>query len=86
MVVGDADMIRQATANLISNAVRYTPEGGHTTVLWVKRRRATSWPLIAVRRHRRRPAQRRLAWVFLALLAAPMQSRNRESGGWAPGA
>lgn len=31
-VYGDADMIRQATANLISNAVRYTPEGGHITV------------------------------------------------------
>ncbi|WP_139652214.1 sensor histidine kinase [Raoultibacter phocaeensis] len=31
-VYGDADMIRQATANLISNAVRYTPEGGHVTV------------------------------------------------------
>ena len=31
-VLGDADMIRQATANLISNAVRYTPEGGHVTV------------------------------------------------------
>ena len=27
-----ADMIRQATANLISNAVRYTPEGGTITV------------------------------------------------------
>ena len=31
-VYGDADMIRQATANLISNAVRYTPEGGSITV------------------------------------------------------
>ena len=31
-VVGDADMIRQATANLLSNAVRYTPEGGHIAV------------------------------------------------------
>ena len=31
-VQGDADMIRQATANLISNAVRYTPEGGLITV------------------------------------------------------
>jgi signal transduction histidine kinase len=31
-VRGDADMIRQATANLISNAVRYTPEGGWVTV------------------------------------------------------
>lgn len=32
MVLGDADMLRQATANLISNAVRYTPEGGSITV------------------------------------------------------
>lgn len=31
-VYGDADMIRQATANLISNAVRYTPEGGNISV------------------------------------------------------
>ncbi len=31
LVRGDADMIRQATANLISNAVRYTPEGGTIT-------------------------------------------------------
>ena len=29
---GNSDMIRQATANLISNAVRYTPEGGTVTV------------------------------------------------------
>ncbi len=32
LVRGDADMIRQATANLLSNAVRYTPEGGSITV------------------------------------------------------
>lgn len=32
LVAGDPDMIRQATANLISNAVRYTPEGGHVSV------------------------------------------------------
>ena len=31
-VFGDADLLRQATANLISNAVRYTPEGGTITV------------------------------------------------------
>ncbi len=35
-VLGNADMIRQATANLISNAVRYTPEGG-TVTLTVKK-------------------------------------------------
>lgn len=32
-VYGNADMLRQATANLISNAVRYTPEGGTITVM-----------------------------------------------------
>lgn len=32
IVYGNADMLRQATANLISNAVRYTPEGGSITV------------------------------------------------------
>lgn len=31
-VYGNADMLRQATANLISNAVRYTPEGGTIVV------------------------------------------------------
>lgn len=35
-VNGNADMLRQATANLISNAVRYTPEGG-TISLAVKK-------------------------------------------------
>lgn len=36
IVMGDADMIRQATANLISNAARYSTPGGHVTV-WVRR-------------------------------------------------
>lgn len=31
-VYGNVDMLRQATANLISNAVRYTPEGGSVRV------------------------------------------------------
>ena len=35
-VYGNADMLRQATANLISNAVRYTPEGGTITVTVTK--------------------------------------------------
>lgn len=32
-VFGDADLLCQATANLISNAVRYTPEGGTITIM-----------------------------------------------------
>ena len=32
LVIGDPDLIRQATANLISNAVRYTDEGGSIKV------------------------------------------------------
>ncbi|MDO4503329.1 MAG: HAMP domain-containing sensor histidine kinase [Coriobacteriia bacterium] len=44
-VKGDPDMIRQATANLISNAVRYTPEGGH---IWVRVRRGEIMASISV--------------------------------------
>lgn len=32
MIVGDQDLISQAVANLLSNAVRYTPENGMVTV------------------------------------------------------
>ena len=32
MIIGDQDLISQAVANLLSNAVRYTPENGMVTV------------------------------------------------------
>jgi signal transduction histidine kinase len=32
MVYGDADLLRQAISNLLSNAVRYTPSGGYINV------------------------------------------------------
>jgi signal transduction histidine kinase len=31
-VTGDRDRLTQAVGNLLSNAARYTPEGGHVTV------------------------------------------------------
>lgn len=46
LVIGDSDMIRQAVVNLISNAVRYTPEGGSIDV---SVRRGTAMANIAVR-------------------------------------
>lgn len=46
LVLGDTDMIRQAVVNLISNAVRYTPEGGSIDV---SVRRGTAMANIAVR-------------------------------------
>ncbi|MCL2889466.1 MAG: HAMP domain-containing histidine kinase [Eggerthellaceae bacterium] len=45
-IYGDADMIRQATANLLSNAVRYTPEGGR---IFVRVRQGEIMASIAVR-------------------------------------
>jgi signal transduction histidine kinase len=32
MVRGDANLLRQAVSNLLSNAVRYTPSGGHISI------------------------------------------------------
>ena len=45
LVLGDPDMIRQVVVNLISNAVRYTPEGGSIDV---SVRRGTAMANIAV--------------------------------------
>ena len=36
-LIGQADEIRSAVMNLVSNAVRYTPEGGRITVTWARR-------------------------------------------------
>lgn len=36
-LIGQADEIRSAVMNLVSNAVRYTPDGGRITVTWARR-------------------------------------------------
>lgn len=76
-VKGDADMIRQATANLISNAVRYTPEGGHITV---SVRRGDLMASIAVRDTGIGLSPEEAKMVFSRFWRADA-GRNRESGG-----
>lgn len=76
-VYGDADMIRQATANLISNAVRYTPEGGHVTV---RVRKGDIMALIAVQDTGIGLTPEEAKMVFSRFWRADA-GRNREHGG-----
>ena len=77
MVKGDPDMIRQATANLISNAVRYTPEGGHIRVSVGKGDLMAS---IAVKDTGIGLSKEEARMVFSRFWRADA-GRNRESGG-----
>ncbi|MEG2024903.1 MAG: HAMP domain-containing sensor histidine kinase [Gordonibacter sp.] len=77
LVLGDADMIRQATANLISNAVRYTPEGGRVSV---SVRRGDLMASIAVRDTGIGLSPEETKMVFSRFWRADA-GRNRESGG-----
>lgn len=77
LVVGDPDMIRQATANLISNAVRYTPEGGHIDV---SVRRGDIMASIAVKDTGIGLSREEAKMVFSRFWRADA-GRTRESGG-----
>ena len=77
LVKGDADMIRQATANLISNAVRYTPEGGWVVVSVLSDRKHVS---IAVSDTGIGIAKDDLSRIFGRFWRADA-SRAREAGG-----
>lgn len=76
-VVGDPDMIRQATANLISNAVRYTPEGGHIDV---RVRKGDIMASISVQDTGIGLTREEAKMVFSRFWRADA-GRNRESGG-----
>ena len=76
-VLGDADMIRQATANLISNAVRYTPEGGNITV---RVKKGDIMASIAVQDTGIGLSSEEAKMVFSRFWRADA-GRNRESGG-----
>lgn len=76
-VCGDADMIRQATVNLISNAVRYTPEGGKISV---EVRRGDIMAAIAVKDTGIGLSPEEVKMVFSRFWRADA-GRTRESGG-----
>lgn len=76
-VLGDADMIRQATVNLISNAVRYTPEGGK---IMVEVRKGDIMAAIAVKDTGIGLSPEEVKMVFSRFWRADA-GRTRESGG-----
>ena len=76
-VMGDADLIRQATANLISNAVRYTDEGGR---IYVRVKRGESMASIAVQDTGIGLTPEEARMVFQRFWRAD-SGRGRESGG-----
>ena len=77
LVMGDPDLIRQATANLISNAVRYTDEGGH---IYVRVKRGETMASIAVRDTGIGLTPEEARMVFQRFWRAD-SGRDRESGG-----
>lgn len=77
LVLGDADMIRQATANLISNAVRYTSEGGRVVV---RVKREDSMASISVKDTGIGLSPEEAKMVFSRFWRAD-SGRTRESGG-----
>ena len=76
-VLGDPDLIRQATANLLSNAVRYTPKGGRINVYVSK---TDSMAQIAVKDTGIGLTPEEADMVFSRFWRAG-SARDRESGG-----
>ena len=76
-VLGDPDLIRQATANLISNAVRYTDEGGK---IKVRVKRGETMASIAVQDTGIGLTPEEARMVFQRFWRAD-SGRDRESGG-----
>ena len=77
LILGDPDLIRQATANLISNAVRYTDEGGS---IRVRVKRGETMAQIAVKDTGIGLTPEEARMVFQRFWRAD-SGRDRESGG-----
>jgi two-component system sensor histidine kinase BaeS len=76
-VLGDSDRLQQAVSNLLSNAARYTPEGGRVVV---SLRRDDSRAVIEVADSGVGIAEEDLEFVFQRFWRAS-QARDRASGG-----
>ena len=76
-ILGDPDLIRQATANLISNSVRYTDEGGH---IYVRVKKGEAMAQISVRDTGIGLTPDEARMVFQRFWRAD-SGRGRESGG-----
>ena len=77
IILGDPDLIRQATANLISNSVRYTDEGGS---IYVRVKRSDTMAKISVRDTGIGLTPEEARMVFQRFWRAD-SGRGRESGG-----
>ena len=77
LIMGDPDLIRQATANLISNAVRYTDEGGK---IKVRVKRGETMASISVKDTGIGLTPEEARMVFQRFWRAD-SGRDRESGG-----
>jgi signal transduction histidine kinase len=76
-IVADPDLIRQAAANLISNAVRYTPDGGRIEVFVQK---TNKWAQIVVADTGTGISQEDQKNIFNKFWRAA-DDRNRDRGG-----
>jgi len=77
IVIGDPDLLRQATVNLLSNAVRYTPAGG---VITIEVRRGQMMAHISVKDTGIGISADDIKHVFVKFWRSD-GGRNRESGG-----
>lgn len=77
IVIGDSDMLRQAVVNLMSNAVRYTPEGGKVQLTV---RKAASFAEVRVADTGIGISSENLKMVFSRFWRAD-EGRSRASGG-----
>ena len=77
IVIGDRDLLFEAVANLVDNAVKFTPEGGRVELALLRRDGET---VIRVKRHRSRHPRERTRSGDQALLSLRQKPLHRGLG------